>query len=301
MIDETRHKGLGRGLTALLGDQEADEATFDRTRAPRDVPIEQLTPNPCQPRQRFTNEELEALAESIREHGILQPILVRRHHEGRDRYEIVAGERRWRAAQRVQLHQVPVVVRDLDDSQLLETALVENIQREDLSPLEEAAAYQRLIDDFGHTQQALSKIVGKSRSHVANMLRLLGLPDLVKAMLDDGAMTAGHARALLAADDPAALARRVVAERLSVRETERLVQEDTAEKRQPTPLRARRLGREKDPDTVALENDISNALGLGVDIRAKPNHSGEIKIKYATLEQLDEVCRRLCTGGPSGP
>ena len=289
MIDEARQKGLGRGLSALLGEDDDDYATLDRVRTPREVPVEQLTPNPFQPRHRFNNDEIEALADSIREHGIIQPIIVRRHFEGSDRYEIIAGERRWRAAQRAQLHQVPIVIRDLDDTKLLEVALVENVQREDLSPLDEASAYQRLIEDFGHTQDALAKIVGKSRSHVANMLRLLGLPDIVKAMLDDGAITAGHARAILAAEDPEGLAQIVVSKQLSVRETEQ-----RAQPKDPTTPRQRQAQPEKDPDTLALENDISTALGLHVEIRSSPNHSGEVKIRYGSLEQLDEVCRRLC-------
>ena len=289
MIDEARQKGLGRGLSALLGEDDEDYATLDRVRTPREVPVEQLMPNPFQPRHRFNNDEIEALADSIREHGIIQPIIVRRHFGGSDRYEIIAGERRWRAAQRAQLHQVPIVIRDLDDTKLLEVALVENVQREDLSPLDEASAYQRLIEDFGHTQDALAKIVGKSRSHVANMLRLLGLPDIVKAMLDDGAITAGHARAILAAEDPEGLAQIVVSKQLSVRETEQ-----RAQPRDPTTTRQRQAPSEKDPDTLALENDISTALGLNVEIRSGPNHSGEVKIRYGSLEQLDEVCRRLC-------
>jgi len=289
MIDEARHKGLGRGLSALLGEDNDDYATLDRERTPLEVPVEHLTPNPFQPRHRFNNDEIEGLADSIREHGIIQPIVVRRHVEGNDRFEIIAGERRWRAAQRAQLHQVPIVIHDLDDSKLLEVALVENIQRADLSPLDEAAAYQRLIDDFSHTQDALGKIVGKSRSHVANMLRLLGLPDLVKAMLDEGVITAGHARAILSADDPEGLAQLVVSQELSVRETERCAQ--TGDVKQ---TRERQAPPEKNPDSLALENDISTALGLNVEIRSKPNHSGEVKIRYGTLEQLDEVCRRLC-------
>ena len=289
MIDEARHKGLGRGLSALLGDDEDNFATPDRGRIPHEVPVEQLTPNPGQPRHRFNDEEIEGLADSIREHGIIQPIIVRRKLEGSDRYEIVAGERRWRAAQRAQLHQVPIIIRDLDDTELLEVALVENVQREDLSPIEEAGAYQRLIDDFGHTQNALAKIVGKSRSHVANMLRLLGLPDSVKAMLEDGTITAGHGRAILVADDPEALAKIVLKEELSVRETEQ-----RAQARGEKSDRERKAPPEKDPDTVALQNDITNAMGLNVEIRSKPNHSGEVKIRYGTLEQLDEVCRRLC-------
>ena len=287
MSDEARRRGLGRGLSALFGD--AAEADDDRGTAPREVPIEHLTPNPLQPRRRFDDAELDALADSIRSVGILQPLVVRRHGQHGDRYEIVAGERRWRAAQRARLHWVPVVVREFDNAGALEAALVENIQRDDLAPLEEAAAYRRLIDEFGHTQELIADYVGKSRSHVANTLRLLGLPEPVKALLEQGALTAGHARALLAADDAAALARRVVAEGLGVRETERLVRAQ-GEAGAPRP---RRRAPRKDPDTLALEKDVETALGLGVDIRAKPDHSGEIRIGYASLEQLDEVCRRL--------
>ena len=291
MMNEARHKGLGRGLSALLGDKEEDLATLDHARAPRDVPTEQLIPSGFQPRQRFNNKELDALADSVREHGILQPIVVRRHLKGSDQYEIIAGERRWRAAQRAQLHQVPVVVRDLDDTQLLEVALVENIQREDLTPLEEAMAYQRLIDDFNHTQEALGKVVGKSRSHIANILRLLNLPESVKTLLDDGTISAGHARALLTAAEPEALAQRVLAEDLNVRQTERAAQGESEDSEL---FRPRKPVPEKDPDTLALERNITNALGLRVEIRAKPDHSGEVKIKYGSLEQLDEVCHLLC-------
>ena len=242
MSDDTRRRGLGRGLSALFGEAAADEVGRDAADAPREVPIEHLAPNPLQPRRRFDDAELERLADSIRAVGILQPLLVRRHEARGDRYEIIAGERRWRAAQRARLHRVPVVVRELGDAEILEAALIENIQREDLSPLEEAAAYRRLIDRFGHTQEALGEHVGKSRSHVANTLRLLGLPDPVKALLAEGALTAGHARALLVAADAVALAERVVAERLGVRDTERLVQGEAGEESagQPRCARGRR-------------------------------------------------------------
>ena len=300
MSDDTRRRGLGRGLSALFGEAAAAEVGRGAADTPREVPIEHLAPNPLQPRRRFDDAEIERLADSIRAVGILQPLLVRRHEARTDRYEIVAGERRWRAAQRARLHRVPVVVRELGDAELLEAALIENIQREDLSPLEEAAAYRRLIDRFGHTQDALGEQVGKSRSHVANTLRLLGLPDSVKALLEEGALTAGHARALLAAGAAAeALARRVVADGLGVRDTERLVQEgedgDGGAAR-ASARRARRSGAGKDPDTRALERELAEALGLRVDIRARPDQSGEIRIAYAALEQLDEVCRRLRRG-----
>lgn len=288
MIDEKRHKGLGRGLSALLNEDDKDYTSPGRLHAPREVPVEQITPNPFQPRQRFDSEEIDTLADSIREHGILQPIVVRRHFEGGNRYEIIAGERRWRAAQRAQLHQVPIIIRDIDDAKLLEVALVENVQREDLSPLEEANAYQRLIDDFGHTQNALGRIFGKSRSQISNTLRLLGLPDMVKAMLEDRAISAGHARALLTASNPEALAQAVINEQLSVRETEQ-----RAQGRAERVLSKKRTPPEKDPDTLALEKDLSTAIGLGVEIRSKSNHNGEVKIRYVSLEQLDEICRRL--------
>jgi len=302
MSDDARRRGLGRGLSALFGEAAADEVGRDAAvDTPREVPIEHLAPNPLQPRRRFEEAEIERLADSIRAVGILQPLLVRRHGERGDRYEIVAGERRWRAAQRARLHRVPVVVRALGNAEILEAALIENIQREDLSPLEEAAAYRRLIDRFGHTQEALGGRVGKSRSHVANTLRLLGLPDPVKALLAEGALTAGHARALLAAGAAAeALARRVVAERLGVRDTERLVRESEGEggegKAPASSPRVRAPGAGKDPDTRALERELAGALGLRVDIRAGPDQSGEIRIAYAALEQLDEVCRRLRRG-----
>ena len=292
MSDDTRRRGLGRGLSALFGEAAADEVGRDAADTPREVPIEHLAPNPLQPRRRFDDAELEGLADSIRAVGVLQPLLVRRHGERGDRYEIIAGERRWRAAQRARLHRVPVVVRELGDAEILEAALIENIQREDLSPLEEAAAYRRLIDRFGHTQEALGEHVGKSRSHVANTLRLLGLPDPVKALLEEGALTAGHARALVAAADAVALAQRVVAERLGVRDTERLVQGEAGEEsRRAASPRAR--APRKDPDTLALEFDIADSLGLVVRIHPKTDESGEIRIAYAALEQLDEVCRRL--------
>ena len=293
MSDDARRRGLGRGLSALFGEAAAEEAGRDAADAPREVPIEHLVPNPLQPRRRFEEAEIESLADSIREVGILQPLLVRRRGERADRYEIVAGERRWRAAQRAQLHRVPVVVRELGDAETLEAALIENIQREDLSPLEEAAAYRRLIDRFGHTQEALGKRVGKSRSHVANSLRLLGLQDPVKSLLEEGALTAGHARALLAAADAVALAKRVVAERLGVRDTERLVQEAMQVSRRAASPRAPAPAPRKDPDTLALELDIADSLGLTVRIHPKTDESGEIRIAYAALEQLDEVCRRL--------
>ena len=287
MTEETRTKGLGRGLSALLGDEAEDYASLDRARSARDVPIEFVIPNPRQPRRAFAEAELDTLAASIRAQGVLQPILVRQVNDDSGTYEIVAGERRWRAAQRAQLHQVPVVVRDIDDGGALEIALIENLQRQDLTALEEAEGYQRLIDEFQQTQEQLGETIGKSRSHVANTLRLLGLPDGVKDMLQDGRLTAGHARALLGATDPQALAADIVAKSLNVRQAEQLAKAP-AHRRRASPAR------DKDTNTLALEDDISMALGLTVNIQDRSPQGGRVTIKYDTLEQLDEVCRRLC-------
>ena len=290
MSDEAKTRGLGRGLSALLGDEDDDYAALERLRDSKEVPIEFIQPNPDQPRRRFAEEALASLVESVREHGILQPILVRRLPDHDNRYEIVAGERRWRAAQEAKLHQVPVMIREVKDAALVEVALVENIQREDLTPIEEAEAYRRLVDEFHHTQEQLARVVGKSRSHIANSMRLLALPDAVKTLVEDGALSAGHARALLTAPRPADLAREVVAKGLNVRQTERLVAGPVKKKvgRPPT----------KDVNTAALEADLSAALGLKVAIhgRTARGHAsgGEVRIAYDTLEQLDEVCRRLC-------
>jgi ParB family chromosome partitioning protein len=283
----SRRQGLGRGLSSLLGDDSEGYASLDRARASKDVPIERLRPNPFQPRHRFDSEESESLVASIRDKGILQPILVRRieSNDGEEAFEIVAGERRWRAAQEAQLHQVPVFIKDLSDADSLEVALVENVQRKDLTPLEEALGYSRLMEEFGHTQERLAQTIGKSRSHLANMLRLLDLPIEAKEMLDDGRITAGHGRAILSAANPLALARRVAKQGLSVRETERIVQ-GVATK---TP-RAKFL---KSTDTVELEGNIAEALGMTVDIRHQGERGGAVTVAYKTLEQLDEICRRL--------
>ncbi len=282
-----RRQGLGRGLSALLGDDSEDYASLDRARTSRDVPIERLRPNPFQPRHRFDSEELDSLVASIRDKGILQPILVRRveSSDAEEAFEIVAGERRWRAAQEAQLHQVPVVIKDLSDTDSLEVALVENLQRQDLTPLEEALGYSRLMEEFGHTQERLAQTIGKSRSHLANMLRLLDLPIEAKEMLDDGRITAGHGRAILSAANPLALARRVVKQGLSVRETERIVQGATTKTPRAKPS--------KSTDTIELEGNIAEALGMAVDIRHQGERGGEVTVAYKTLEQLDEICRRL--------
>ncbi|MFZ5791393.1 MAG: ParB/RepB/Spo0J family partition protein [Pseudomonadota bacterium] len=281
-------KKLGRGLSALLGAESADYASLDRVRLSKMVPIEQLQPGPFQPRRLFVEEELEALAESIRANGILQPILVRRRPQQPNIYEIVAGERRWRAAQRAQLHEVPVIIRDLGDREALELALVENLQRENLSPLEEAEGYRRLLDEFRNTQEDLAQHVGKSRSHIANMLRLLGLPEEVKALLDKGQLTSGHARVLVTAPDPVALAKRIVAQGLNVRQAERLAQQAKG----PSKRAAKAKAPARDADTVALERDLSNLLGLKVSI-SFDGQGGALTIHYSSLEQLDDLLQRL--------
>jgi ParB family chromosome partitioning protein len=284
MADDTPKKGLGRGLSALLGD---DEPPSVGGRAPRELPIEFLRPNRYQPRRRFDETELDELADSIREHGVVQPIMVRRIPDQTDAYEIVAGERRWRAAQRAQLPQVPVVIRDLSDSQSLEVAIVENVQRTDLSAIEEAKAYQRLAEDFSHTQEKIADLVGRSRSHVANTLRLLSLPAEVQDLVESGNITAGHARAILGAADPIAAARQVVDGQLNVRAAEELV----SKKKQKNPPAT------KDADTLALESNLSQALGLRVAISHAGAKGGSVRIDYSTIDQLDDVCRRLIQNG----
>jgi ParB family chromosome partitioning protein len=288
MAADEKRKNLGRGLSALLGEDSQDYAQLDKLRVSKPVPIEFIKPGRYQPRHRVDDEPMKELAQSIAEKGILQPILVRRDAGQADAYEIIAGERRWRAAQMAGLHEVPVIVKDLSDSEALEIALVENLQRLDLSPLEEADGYRRLMDEFQHTQEQLAKTVGKSRSHVANMMRLLGLPEPVKQMLDTGQLTAGHARALLNAPNPIDLAERIVQRGLNVRQAETLAQAKPAK---PKPPAAR-----KDADTLALEQHLSEILGLRVEIRAE-GKGGAVVIRYASYEQLDYILERL-SGAP---
>ena len=282
-----RRRGLAKGLSALFGDGEADFLTALRRTGLQYVPVEFVRPSRLQPRRRFDESEIRALAASIGDKGILQPLIVRPDPSVSGSYEIVAGERRWRAAQLAKLHQLPVIVRQLSDREAVEISLVENVQRESLTPLEEAEGYRRLIDDFGHGQGELAKVVRKSRSHVANTLRLLALPDVVKAMLDDGKLTAGHARALLAAPDPAALGRDVVARGLSVRQTESLARGAAHPRRRTV------TDRTPNADTRAIERTLSDRLGLTVRIKQRRG-GGWVEIHYRTLEQLDETIRRLC-------
>ncbi|MHA1538748.1 MAG: ParB/RepB/Spo0J family partition protein [Alphaproteobacteria bacterium] len=280
-----KRRSLGRGLDALLGE---DSAPPDRGRAQRTLPVEQIQPSRVQPRRIFRKEDLESLTQSVRDKGILQPILVRPHPDDPKKFELIAGERRWLAAQAAKLHEVPVVVREMEDSDALEIALIENIQRQDLSPLEEAEAYRRLMDEFKHTQETVARIVGMSRSHVANTLRLLSLPPAVKEMIDQGALTAGHARALLKATDPVALAKEIIAGGLNVRQSERMGK-PAAKKQETADADA------KPVDTVALEKELALLLGLGVEIKGR-GEAGSLIIRYKTLEQLDDVLQRLTRG-----
>ena len=282
-----KRPGLGRGLNALLGDIAREEPlAADAPRAPglRLLPVGSLSPHPGQPRRRFDEAALDELATSIAARGLIQPIVVRPHGKA---YQIVAGERRWRAAQRARLHEVPVIVRDFDDATTLEVALIENIQRQDLNAIEEAEAYRKLIGAYGHTQDALAKLVDKSRSHIANLLRLLDLPASIQSRLVDGQLSMGHARALIGSRDPDTLADQVITRGLSVRETEKL-----ARAAKPT---ARGAGRERagpDPDIAALEHQLGDLLGLSVKVKHGPN-GGTLTLAYSTLDQLDMVCQRL--------
>jgi len=287
-------RGLGRGLSALMADVAVAEPAYgSRGAGERRVPVEQIAPNPEQPRRHFDEAQLADLANSIREKGVIQPLIVRPVPGEGERFEIVAGERRWRAAQLAQLHDLPVLVRDLDDTEVLEVAIIENIQRADLNPVEEAAGYRQLMDRFGHTQERLAEALGKSRSHIANLLRLLGLPSEVQAYLADGRLSAGHARALIPTDDPLRLARIVVDKGLSVRETEKL-----AKAGPPKPRTARtEQHQDKDADTRALEQDLSANLGMKVAVtHDTKKEKGTISISYKSLDQLDQLCRMLSLG-----
>ena len=291
--EETRKRGLGRGLSALLGEDPAENrgATAPdsgEVRPTNSLPVELMRPSPYQPRRHFDDEAFATLVESVKDKGVLQPVLVRKDPKDSKRYEIVAGERRWRAAQQARLHEIPVVIRDLSDRDTLEVALVENLQREDLTPLEEAEAYRRLMDEFGHTQEALAKAVGKSRSHVANMMRLLSLPKPVQRMLDEGEITAGHARTLINAENPEELAREIQRRGLNVRQTE-----DLSRKAKPPAAKKAAVVSRPDPNISALEHDLAEAVGLKVTVQAKASGAGSMTIHFDSPEQLDEVIRRL--------
>ncbi|NTI63531.1 ParB/RepB/Spo0J family partition protein [Agrobacterium rhizogenes] len=291
MNDDLSKRRLGRGLAALIGEMDQPtpvEAGRPSVNPDRMVPIEFISRNPKNPRRYFDETELHDLASSIRQHGIVQPVVVRT--VSADRYEIIAGERRWRAAQLAGLIEIPVIVRDVDDKTALEIAIVENVQRADLNPLEEALGYEQLIAEHGYTQNDLGEIIGKSRSHVANSLRLLKLPEPVRDMLAGGSLSAGHARALVSTSDPATLARTIVSKGMSVRDAERLAQNDIKAQNDPRPASARKD--DKDSDTLALERTLSDTLGLDVAINHRGN-GGQVKISYKTLEQLEEICRLL--------
>jgi len=289
MAEEAPRSRLGRGLAALIGDVGDENTAIERARGQRRVPVEFLRPNPRNPRRIFNDEELDELASSIRAKGILQPILVRSVTGKPDAYEIVAGERRWRAAQRAGLHDVPVLLLEIGDKEALEIAIIENVQRSDLNPLEEAMGYDSLIAQFQYGQADLAKIVGKSRSHIANTLRLIKLPESVKRLLNEGKLTAGHARALLASDNPEALAKAIVEKGLNVRDVEALTGAE-AEARGKAPKRRPRGT--KSHDVRALERKLTDALGLHVEINHRAS-GGDLKIRYKTLEQLDALCRKL--------
>lgn len=290
MSEENPRMRLGRGLAALLGDVGNEEVAETRNRAQRRVPIEFLKPNPQNPRRTFAEADLEELAASIRERDIIQPIIVRGVTGAVDSFEIIAGERRWRAAQRAGLHDVPVVIVEATDQQALEFAIIENIQRADLNALDEARGYENLIAQFSYTQNDLAKVMGKSRSHVANTLRLSRLPESVKDRLVSGALSAGHARALLSVSDPEQVARRIVDEGLTVRDVERIVQNEA--ERGDEKVRPKKV-KERDADTQSLEERLSQILGLAVSIDHKGEKGGVVKIRYATLEQLENLSHRL--------
>lgn len=296
MAEEASKPRLGRGLAALIGEVGDEMGVVDRGKGQRKVPVEFLRPNPRNPRKYFEDTELHELAQSIQDRGIIQPIVVRPMPNLPDAYEIVAGERRWRAAQQVGLHDVPVVIVDIDDKTSLEFAILENVQRADLNPVEEAQGYSRLMDEFSYTQENLSKIIGKSRSHIANMMRLMDLPNSIKDLLVSRQLTAGHGRALLAVKDPLRVAKRILDEKLSVREVEEIAQLDNSDPPNGLETKSIRPKKEKDPDTRALEQALKDVLGLAVSIEHK-GHGGELKVKYRTLEQLDGLCRRLNGAG----
>ena len=289
-------RGLGRGLSALMADVATDEPDMAKAtprRADMNVPVERIRPNPDQPRRTFDPEAMSDLADSIREKGVIQPLIVRIAPEDPQMFEIVAGERRWRASQMAQLHELPVLVRDFNDTEVLEIAIIENIQRADLNPVDEAAGYRQLMDRFGHTQEQLATALGKSRSHIANQMRLLQLPDDVLGWLSDGKLSAGHARTLVGHPDAKTLAQQIISKQMSVREAERLT------KKGPSAGRAGGQSRraDKDPDTIMLEKELSAALQMQVTIdHTAGQEGGKISIAYKTLGQLDDLMRQL-TGG----
>jgi len=304
---KSKERGLGRGLDALFGDEEAD--FLDNTNTPREteateskvprkvIGIEQIFPSPTQPRRHFDEIAMQELAESIERYGLLQPILVRPSTSQQGSYEIVAGERRWRASQIARLHEIPVVIREMGDREMFQIALVENLQREDLNPIEEALGYQRLIDEFKYKPNKVAEILGKSRSNVVNVMRLLALPNTVQVMVEVGDLTMGHARALLGSENAEILAMKVIEDRLSVRDTEKLVSDyeghEKIEKFELKPKDDRKFINKKDADTLGLEKQVSDQIGMNVLIDMKDNQKGSMKIEFSSLDQLDEILARL--------
>ena len=284
MVLNTNKKGLGRGLSSLMGDTDTQHSTNPTSSSETTISIAKLRPSPLQPRRVFDKNSINELAESIKSKGLVQPILVRPSNTNDGEYEIIAGERRWRAAQVAQLHAIPAVIRDLNDTESLEIAIIENVQRSDLSPIEEAAGYKKLMESYNHTQEQLSEVVGKSRSHIANITRLLSLPQSIQDMISQGSISSGHARAIMNSAFPEQLAERIINENLSVRATEALVKE---KKEGPKKVKL------KDPDTIDLEKKLTNILGLDVTISHRGKQGGSLKVSYKSLDQLELVTKKL--------
>lgn len=293
MATTPKSRGLGRGLSALMADVAVDQPDTTKSVPRRPdlmVPVDRIRPNPDQPRRTFDADALSDLSDSIREKGVIQPLIVRIAPEDSEIYEIVAGERRWRAAQMAQLHELPVLVRDFNDTEVLEIAIIENIQRADLNPVDEAAGYRQLMDRFGHTQEQLATALGKSRSHIANQMRLLQLPDDVLGWLSEGKLTSGHARTLVGHPEAKALAQEIIGKQMSVREAERLLKKGLTAGRSQLPARSRA----KDPDTIMLERELTAALRMGVSIdHMAGQEGGKLTITYKSLAQLDDLMRQL--------
>tara|TARA_X000000368_G_scaffold418294_1_gene417453 strand:+ start:246 stop:1106 length:861 start_codon:yes stop_codon:yes gene_type:complete len=284
MVLNTNKKGLGRGLSSLMGDTDTQHSTNPTSSSETTISIAKLRPSPLQPRRVFDKNSINELAESIKSKGLVQPILVRPSNTNDGEYEIIAGERRWRAAQVAQLHAIPAVIRNLNDTESLEIAIIENVQRSDLSPIEEAAGYKKLMESYNHTQEQLSEVVGKSRSHIANIIRLLSLPQSIQDMISQGSISSGHARAIMNSAFPEQLAERIINENLSVRATEALVKE---KKEGPKKVKL------KDPDTIDLEKKLTNILGLDVTISHRGKQGGSLKVSYKSLDQLELVTKKL--------
>jgi len=292
MVSSDKKRGLGRGLSALMADVNEPKTNEIIKSLDQTVAIERIRPNPNQPRKNFESNSLDDLVASIKEKGVLQPLIVRAVGNN---FEIVAGERRWRAAQKAQIHKLPVIIRNFTDAEVLEVAIIENIQRADLNPIEEAASFRQLMERFGHTQEMLAEALGKSRSYIANLLRLLNLPKAIQEYVLRGDLSAGHARALITIEKPEIIVKKIIKDGLSVRQTEALVRKLSLGADEGTPKKeiVRRLS-EKDADTRALESDLSAALGLKVSLSFDTNgQTGQLKLRYNSLDQLDDLCRKL--------